>query len=95
MTLPTAGPITCAASRPQGRALGRRQRGASWPGRTPAPSGPDDGDDAYPADSDPGELPEAGLVAGEADPAHPGAAGDPLARRAGHSDYGGRGKLAA
>jgi single-strand DNA-binding protein len=39
-------------------------------------SGPDDGDDAYPADSDPGELPEAGLVAGEADP---GVVGDPLA----------------
>jgi single-strand DNA-binding protein len=42
-------------------------------------SGPDDGDDAYSADGDPGELPEAGLVAGEADPAHPGVVGDPLA----------------
>jgi single-strand DNA-binding protein len=42
-------------------------------------SGPDDGGDAYPADSDPGELPEAELVAGEADPGHPGVAGDPLA----------------
>jgi len=42
-------------------------------------SGPDDGDDAYPADRDPGELPEAELVAGEADPGHPGVVGDPLA----------------
>jgi single-strand DNA-binding protein len=43
-------------------------------------SGPDDGDDAYPADSDPGELPEAGLIAdGEVDPGHLGVSGDPLA----------------
>jgi single-strand DNA-binding protein len=52
-------------------------------------SGPDDGDDTYPADRDPGELPDAGLVAGEAgpeypdprhrDPGRPGVDGDPLA----------------
>ncbi len=43
-------------------------------------AGPDDGDDEYSADCDPGESPEAGSVPGDrADPGYPGAAGDPLA----------------